>query len=62
MDICLYGKNHGYSPEKTAEAAQLTPEQVVLVYKDIDVKRATTGYLHSPPILAEKVLEINPTQ
>jgi NAD+ synthase len=58
MDICLYGKNHGCSVEQTAQAAQLTSEQIKLVYEDIDRKRTTTGYLHANPVLVEEMAEI----
>jgi NAD+ synthase len=58
MDFCLYGKNHGYSPAEVAKALGLTAEQIERVYKDIDVKRATTRYLHLGPQLVEKVPEI----
>ena len=55
MDLCLYGKDHGVSPEEVAGAIGLTGEQVAWVYGDIDKKRATTGYLHARPLLVEAV-------
>jgi len=58
MDLCLYGKNHGISPDEVAAAAEMTPSQVQHVYRDIDAKRNTTRYLHEPPMLMEKVQEI----
>ena len=58
MDLCLYGKNNGYTPEQVAPALGLTPEQIQRVYDDIDTKRATTRYLHLAPQLIEKVTEI----
>jgi len=58
MDLCLYGKNHSVSAEDVADAAGLTAEQVDRVYRDIDAKRNATGYLHTPPVLVEKVEEI----
>jgi NAD+ synthase len=60
MDLCLYGKNNGYSPEQVSPAVDLTPEQVQRVFDDIDTKRATTRYLHMAPVLVEKVPEIEP--
>lgn len=60
MDLCLYGKNNGYSPEQVSPAVDLTPEQVQRVFDDIDTKRATTRYLHMAPVLVEKVPEIDP--
>lgn len=59
MDLCLYGKNNGYTPEDIAEALELTPEQVQRVYDDIDTKRATTRYLHLSPQLIEEIPEIH---
>ena len=58
MDLCLYGKNNGYSPADIAETLELTPEQVQRVYDDIDTKRATTRYLHLAPQLIEDLPEI----
>ena len=59
MDLCLYGKNHGISPSDVAVAAGMTAEQVERVYHDIDQKRNTTRYLHTPPVLVRKVEEIS---
>jgi NAD+ synthase len=59
MDLCLYGKNHGYSAAEVAPSVGLSAEQVERVFKDIDVKRATTRYLHLPPRLVEPVPEVH---
>ncbi|MHC4582345.1 MAG: NAD(+) synthase [Planctomycetota bacterium] len=59
MDICLYGKNHGLPPEAVAAAADMTVEQVERVYHDIDSKRKATRYLHTPPVLVDKVEDIS---
>jgi len=59
MDVCLYGKNNGYSVEETAEALGLTPQQAQRVYDDIDNKRNTTRYLHLAAQLVGNVDEIN---
>ena len=59
MDLCLYGKNHGVSPGDVAAAAEMTAEQVERVYRDIDAKRNATRYLHTPPLLVDKVEEIS---
>ena len=59
MNLCLYGKNNGIPVETVADSLELTPEQVQRVYDDIDTKRSTTRYLHLPPLLVEKVPEIN---
>ena len=58
MDLCLYGKNHGYSCEEVSTAAELTAEQVQRVYDDIDHKRRSTRYLHARPILIDPVPEV----
>ena len=58
MDICMFGKNAGYTPERTAEAAGLTSEQVAAVYKDIGTKRSTTAYLHTSPVLVNEIPEV----
>ncbi len=58
MDLCLYGKNHGYSVEEVAEVMALLPEQIQRVYDDIDSKRKTTRYLHLHGLLVGEVPEI----
>lgn len=58
MDLCLYGKNHGYSPEAVGRAAGLPPGRVQAIYQDIDRKRAATQYLHLAPVLITPVPEI----
>jgi NAD+ synthase len=58
MDLCLYGKNNGYTPDDVAGSVSLTPEQVQMVYNDIDTKRKTTRYLHLTPQLIDDVAEI----
>jgi NAD+ synthase len=58
MDLCLYGKNHGLDLNSVAQAAGLLPEKVQFIWEDIDRKRATTRYLHLPPLLIEDVTEI----
>jgi NAD+ synthase len=55
MDLCLLGKNRGLPPERVAPACGLAPEQVALVYADIDAKRRATRYLHLPPLLVEAI-------
>jgi NAD+ synthase len=59
MDLCLYGKNHGYAPEEVAPSVGLPPGRVGAVYQDIDRKRSTTRYLHLAPLLVSPVPEID---
>lgn len=58
MDLCLYGKNNGYTSAEIAKEVALTAEQVQRVFNDIDTKRTTTRYLHMSPRLIEEVHEI----
>jgi len=58
MDLCLYAKNNGIGAEQVAGVIGLTTEQVERVFDDIDTKRATTRYLHLPPLLIDAVPEI----
>ncbi len=55
MDLCLYGENHGLSACEIATAADMTAEQVEQVYADIGAKRNVARYLHSSPVLVEKL-------
>lgn len=59
MDLCLYGKNHEIPLEDVAKATELSNEQVGRIYKDIDAKRSATRYLHTRPLLIEKIDEIS---
>ena len=58
MDLCMYGKNHGLSPEEVAAGIGLTAEQVHRVYKMIDSKLSSTQYLQLSPQLIEPVEEV----
>lgn len=55
MDLCLWARNHGIPPERVAPVLALPPQQVRMVFQDIDVKRRTTRYLHLPPLLVEEI-------
>ena len=59
MDLCLYGKNHGFTAEDVASLAGMTAEQVERVFRDIDAKRKATQYLHTAPVLVDKVDEVS---
>ncbi len=58
MDLCLYGKNHGLDAALVGRHAGLSADQVQAIYLDIDRKRASTRYLHLPPLLVSDVPEI----
>jgi NAD+ synthase len=58
MDVCLYGKNHGLSPQSVAKILGITPNDVERVYLDIAQKRSTTRYLHASPVLIQPIGEI----
>jgi NAD+ synthase len=55
MDLCLFGRNNGLPAGRVAAALGLEPQQVESVYRDIDVKRVTTRYLHLPPLLVDDI-------
>lgn len=59
LDLCLYGKNNGFSPEEVAGATGLTAEKVQRVYTMIDSKLRATEYLHLPPQLVEPIEEVH---
>jgi NAD+ synthase len=59
MDIALAAKNADLSAATTAEALGYETEQVERVFRDIERKRATTRYLHTRPLLAEEVPQVD---
>ena len=59
FDLCLYGKNHGLPADWVAHSLALETAQVERIYRDIETKRRTTRYLHTPPLLVEPVDEIH---
>jgi NAD+ synthase len=58
LDLCLYGKNHAFSPEKIAGMTGLPIADVIAVLNSIDAKRKATAYLHHAPLLVEDVPEV----
>jgi NAD+ synthase len=58
LDLLLWAKNHGVSVESVAAHLGYTPQQVRRVHDDIDQKRRATVYLHAPPLLLERVDEL----
>jgi NAD+ synthase len=55
LDLVLWAKNHGLTPDAIAEQLGYRPDQVQRVFDDIDQKRRATAYLHAPPVLLEHV-------
>jgi NAD+ synthase len=55
MDLCLYARNNRIPAETVAPVVGLPTEQVERVFRDIDMKRSATRYLHLSPILMENV-------
>jgi NAD+ synthase len=58
MDLCLYAYNHGIAASEVAPSVGISPEQVERVYKDIEAKRRSARYLHSPPLLVEPAVKV----
>jgi NAD+ synthase len=58
MDLCLWAKNHQVPAAEVAPVIGLTVEDTEKVYTDIDRKRSTTRYLHTEPLLVEKIREL----
>jgi NAD+ synthase len=58
LDLCLYGLNHDLPVHKVAEAAEMSVAQVEQVYHEIQSKRRATTYMHSPPLTAGEIPEI----
>ena len=58
MDLVLFAKNSGWTPEVAAERLGLPADQMQRAFAEIDQKRSTTRYLHEPPLLVERVTEI----
>jgi NAD+ synthase len=55
MDLCLFGKDNGIAAADLAPAAGLTEEQVNRVYTMVETRRKVTRYLHTAPLLIEKI-------
>lgn len=58
MDLMLFARNAGWSVEAAAAQLGYAPAQVERAYREIEQKRATTRYLHAPPLLVEPVAEL----
>ena len=53
MDLVLFGKNHGYTPDEIGPTVGLKAEQVERVFHDIEGKRKFASYLHAGPAIIE---------
>jgi len=53
MDLVIWAKDHGVSPDEAAPVLGLTPDHVRHAYEDVDRKRKVAEYLHAAPILVE---------
>jgi NAD+ synthase len=60
MDLALWAHNHQVPVAQLAAALEIDENKAAPVYKDIEVKRETTRYLHAKPLLVEAVAEIAP--
>jgi len=58
MDLCLYAHNHRIPTSEVARALELREDQVERVFADIEAKRRGTRYLHTSPLLVERVGEV----
>jgi NAD+ synthase len=58
MDLALWSHNHSVPAAELARALDISEAEAELIYRDIESKRRTTGYLHAKPILVDQVGEI----
>lgn len=59
MDIALWAYNHAVSAGELAGFLDIDEQHASYLYKDIENKRRTTHYMHSPAVLVEDVPEIS---
>ncbi|MCS4505809.1 NH(3)-dependent NAD(+) synthetase [wastewater metagenome] len=58
MDLALYARNHHMPAETLAEALGVAVTEAEHIYRDIDVKRRTTRYLHESGLTVVPVPEV----
>jgi NAD+ synthase len=58
MDLVLGAHNDGLDADAAAKITGCRPDQIERAYREIEQKRATTNYLHLPPLLVEPVTQI----
>jgi NAD+ synthase len=59
MDLALWALNHGVPAAELAAVLGLSEQRTEFIYTDIRTKRRTTRYLHRPPVLLERVDEVD---
>jgi NAD+ synthase len=59
MDYALWARNHNVSALELGAFLGVSADQAERIYRDIDVKRATTRYLHHRPVLVAPVEEVH---
>ncbi len=59
LDLVLFAHNLGRDPASVAAELGRSPDEAARALRDIDQKRATTRYLHLPPLLIEPVPEVS---
>ena len=58
MDIALWAYNHGVAEAALADQLDIDARHASYLYRDIENKRRTTQYMHSPAVLVKDVPEI----
>ncbi|MDX1701802.1 MAG: NAD(+) synthase [Melioribacteraceae bacterium] len=58
MDYALWAHNNDTPAKDLAKFLEITNTQAEWIYKDIQIKRQTTAYLHAKPYLIENIPEI----
>jgi len=58
MDYALWAHSNQISPKELAIFLGISDTQAKWIYKDIEIKRRSTHYLHERPLLVEDVKEI----
>lgn len=55
MDIAIWCHDHDVSSDELAAHIGVDPDRARAVYADIEAKRRTTVYLHTPPVVIEPI-------
>lgn len=55
MDLALWSYNHGVGVEELALLLGVTADRARFIYSDIEAKRNSTRYLHTAPLLIERI-------